>query len=179
LIAAASLPYVVVILYTVIHPVALASFAVASGMTYALVELLFAVGAIIGGYAVATITISGRSMEQTLEWMIWMFALVAILQLIFQSLWGFIVLAGAFGFWNAVIRIMRQTVLMTSFRPDEVGRISAFLQSWIMLLRSCGLAMLSVVLAGGSEQGVLVATIFACAAPALFVVGKYVFARAH
>ena len=179
LIAAASLPYVVVILYTVIHPVALASFAVASGKTYALVELLFAVGAIIGGYAVATITISGRSMEQTLEWMIWMFALVAILQLIFQSLWGFIVLAGAFGFWNAVIRIMRQTVLMTSFRPDEVGRISAFLQSWIMLLRSCGLAMLSVVLAGGSEQGVLVATFFACAAPALFVVGKYVFARAH
>jgi predicted MFS family arabinose efflux permease len=179
LIAAACLPYVVVILYTVIHPVALASFVGASGKTYALVELLFAVGAIIGGYMVANITISGRTMEQILERMIWMFALVAILQLIFQSLWGFIVLAGAFGFWNAVIRIMRQTVLMTSFQPDEVGRISAFLQSWIMLLRSCGLAMLSIVLAGGSGQGVLVATMFACAAPALLIVGKYAFARAH
>lgn len=173
LMAATSLPYVVVILYTVIHPVALASFTGATGQTYAVVELLFAVGAIAGGYVVATIALSGRTMEQSLVMMIWMFALIALLQLIFQSVAGFIVLAGAFGFWNAVIRIMRQTLLMTSFQPDEVGRISSFLQSWIMFMRSCGLAIVSVALAGGPHWGVLVAALFACAAPALIVAVKF------
>ena len=54
-----------------------------------------------GGYVVATIALSGRTMEQSLVMMIWMFALIALLQLIFQSVAGFIVLAGAFGLVSA------------------------------------------------------------------------------
>ena len=40
-------------------------------------------------------------------------------------------------------------------------------------MRSCGLAIVSVALAGGPHWGVLVAALFACAAPALIVAVKF------
>ena len=55
MLVSASIPYVVVILFTVLHPVALTGLKDASGSTYALVETLFAIGSIIAGLSASSL----------------------------------------------------------------------------------------------------------------------------
>ena len=171
LILAASVPYVVVILFTVIHPVALALLPDATGRSYAVVELLFALGAIAGGMAISTPLLQRHQSGRVLEITLWIFGMVAVTQAMFQTLWGFLLLAGFFGFFNAATRILRQTVIMTAYRSHEVGRVSALVQSWIMLLRSIGMAGLSVALMTGLSVSVWLVAVLAMIAPVVVSMG--------
>ena len=144
----ASLPYVTVILYTYLHPVALSQLLSLSGDVYALVEVFFAAGAILGGWAILTVTIPAHRLEATIRVLVGLFASVAIVQALLPTKAAFLTVAILFGLLNAVIRILRQTVLMDRAAPAEIGRIGAFLQCWIMTLRAIFLGALTALVAG-------------------------------
>lgn len=152
-----SLPYVVIILYTVLHPIALSQLPQASGATYAVVELLFGLGAILGGWVIISGQIKTTNTELLLLYSLGMFLLVTLLQALFPSYWGFILLASAFGFSNSVVRILRQTLLMQQTTADEIGRVGALLQGWIMLMRALCLFVMTLII---SISGVLTAIYF-------------------
>jgi MFS family permease len=135
MLVAASMPYVVVILFTVLHPIALSGLEGTTGSTYALVEALFAVGAIFAGLCVATL-IDVFGGETSYQVSLFLFAAIVVLQAFFPTYWGFLILAFGLGVGNALARILRQTLLMSGFQPHEAGRMAAFLQSIIMLMRA-------------------------------------------
>ena len=166
---AASVPYIVVILYTVLHPVALSRLSDASSSTYALVEMLFAVGAIAGGMILGKTAKFFHSPQKVLTKALMAFAVVAVLQAFFPGYWGFVLLAAAFGFWNAVVRILRQSLLMEQVSVGEVGRLGALLQSYIMFMRALTLYVASAIISGaGVNYAILFAALFSGGAPVLF-----------
>ncbi len=171
---ASTIPYVVVIFYTILHPIALKELPEASGSTYALVELLFGLGAIIGGLLISWLTKQNSQLQLLLNLMAACFAIVAISQAFFQTYWGYVVLAVWFGLFNATTRILRQSILMIYFNNDEVGRVGAFLQSWIMLLRASGIAILTVLISGqGVNFAIWFAAFVACLGTLLLFTSKY------
>ncbi len=143
-----SLPYVTVILYTYLHPVALSQLLSLSGDVYALVEVLFGVGAILGGWAILTVSIPTGRLEAMIRVLVGLFASVAIMQALLPTKAAFLTVAILFGLLNAVVRILRQTLLMDRAVPSEIGRIGAFLQCWIMSLRAIFLGGLTALVAG-------------------------------
>ena len=95
--------------------------------------------------------------ELLLLYSLGLFLLVTLLQALFPNYWGFILLASAFGFSNCVVRILRQTLLMQQTTADEIGRVSALLQGWIMLMRALCLFVMTLII---SVSGVLAAIYF-------------------
>lgn len=173
ILVAATIPYVVVIFYTILHPIALAELPDATGSTYALVELLFGAGAIIGGLLIPRLLHHTTDLRSSLELMVFVFALIATAQALFQTYWGFVLLAAGFGLWNSTTRILRQSILMNEFGNAEVGRVGAFLQSWIMLLRASGIAFLTVLIDGyGPSSAIWFAAAVASVGPLLLVVTR-------
>ncbi|MES9906258.1 MAG: MFS transporter [Sedimenticola sp.] len=158
LIAVGSLPYVVVIGFTIFHPAAIATFENANSQTYALVETLFGLGAIVAGVSAATLTdrIVDRAKFQL--FLMSSFALVCFAHVVFVNSFAFIILAFLLGFLNSTIRIVRTTQQMTLFSQNEIGRVGAFLQSWILgcrvLLIGC-LAIFSKILSVQHLAGIL------------------------
>ena len=103
----ATLPYVVVILYTYLHPVALSQLLNLGGDSYALVEVLFAIGAIIGGAAFLSWKVAGTRIVSVIQMLVGLFALTAIMQAILPFQSAFLVIAVLFGLLNAAVRILR------------------------------------------------------------------------
>lgn len=170
---ASTIPYVVVIFYTILHPIALSALPDASGATYALVELLFGLGAIAGGILMARVIHPGTALRPLLEGMVFVFAIIAVTQAMFQTYWGFVLLAAGFGLWNATTRILRQSILMRDFGINEIGRVGAFLQGWIMLLRASGIATLTILInGGGAETAIWFAAFAASIGPILLVLAR-------
>ncbi|MCJ8340548.1 MAG: MFS transporter [Pseudomonadales bacterium] len=165
-----SIPYVVIILYTVLHPIALSQIPQASGSTYAVVELLFGLGAILGGWIMISGRFKGVNTELLLLYSLGLFLLVVSFQVLFPTYWGFIVLACAFGFSNSVVRILRQTLLMQQTTASEIGRIGALLQGWIMLMRALCLFVMTLVLSASGVLAAIYFTLFiAILAPVIFL----------
>lgn len=160
----ATLPYVVVILYTYLHPIALSQLLALGGDQYALVEVLFAIGAIVGGAALLRRDVAADRIVPLIRGLIGLFALVAVAQAIFPIHGAFLLIAVLFGLLNAAVRILRQTLLMERAAPHEIGRIGAFLQSWIMLMRALFLGLLALTVAG---VGIVPALWVAAVLPAL------------
>ena len=177
LLIASTFPYIVVILYTVLHPIALAELPQATASTYALVELLFGLGAILGGIIINRWDIPSSRLASHTIWMIFAFSAVATIQAFFQTYAGFILLAAAFGFTNASTRVLRQSILMHEFDQTEVGRIGAFLQIWIMFARAIFIAAMTALIgSGNSAPGVWFAASVACL-PALILAVRNFFYR--
>lgn len=137
----ATLPYVVVILYTYLHPVALSQLLNLGGDQYALVEVLFAVGSIIGGGVLLSRNIVNTRIVPLIQMLVGFFGLVAVVQAILPAHAAFLAIAVLFGLLNAAVRILRQTLLMQEVEPHEIGRVGAFIQSWIMLMRALFLGL--------------------------------------
>ena len=153
-----TVPYIVVILYTMVHPVALAEYPDATAQSYATLELFFGLGAIAGGIVLLAIKIPARNLYLWTFASVSIFALIAALQVGFQTLWGFILIAALFGTSNAATRIVRQSLLMNSFEHHEAGRVASLLQSWIMGARALVLGVATVLIAqGGASWGVVFA----------------------
>jgi MFS family permease len=143
----ASVPYVIVILFTVLHPIAISRVAQNSGSAYAIVELMFALGAIIGGTLLSLINRMVTDTSRALLYAMLLFTVVVVLQALFPTRNGFIALAAGLGFGNAVTRVLRQSLIMKEFSLHEAGRISSFLQSMIMLKRALLMSLLTFILA--------------------------------
>lgn len=147
---ASSIPYVVIITYTVLHPIAISNILGASSSTYALVEMLFAIGAIVGGIVVGNRLKQSKNISVLLKYSLLLFSATAIAQSLFPNYWGFICIAFLFGFWNSVVRILRQTLLMQGASVNDVGRITALLQSFIMLMRALSIFIVTLVITNSS-----------------------------
>jgi len=170
MLAAASLPYVIVILFTVMHPTAIANLSGASGSTYALVEFQFALGAILGGLCVSSIMHNITKLYSTLLFALVGFTGVVTLQAMIPTYWGFVSLAFGLGLGNAIIRILRQALLMQQFANHEAGRMNAFLQGLIMLERAALMASLSSILrVEGSDSALWFLAAQSALAPLIFI----------
>ena len=101
------------IFYTILHPIALSALPDASGATYALVELLFGLGAIAGGILMARVIHPGTALRPLLEGMVFVFAIIAVTQAMFQTYWGFVLLAAGFGVME------RNNPYSAPIHPDE------------------------------------------------------------
>ncbi|EPJ53937.1 MAG: hypothetical protein OFPI_08650 [Osedax symbiont Rs2] len=168
-----SIPYVVIIMYTVLHPIALSQLPQASGSTYAVVELLFGLGAILGGWVIISSRFKTANTEQSLLYALGLFLMVVSLQALFPSYWGFILLASAFGLSNSVVRILRQTLLMQQTTAAEIGRVGALLQGWIMLMRALCLFVLTLIISTLGVLGAIYFTLFIAAAALLVFLPAY------
>lgn len=146
------IPYVVIILYTVIHPIALSLMPNVGGESYALLELLFGLGAIISGVFLLSDYPKKFTTTELLIISMSSFLIITIVQLMIPSYWGFLIIAIAFGFSNSFVRVVRQSYLMENINNKRIGRIGTLLQSWIMFLRSTSLAILTYIL---SEEGII------------------------
>lgn len=152
---AATLPYVVVILYSYLHPVALGALDGASGADYATVEILFAIGAMAAGWALVVLPVSIQRLPNAITWCVGLFALVAMMQALLPVKLAFFAIGALFGALSSISRILRQTLLMRSMAPTDIGRVGAFLQSWIMILRAITLAVATGLIAKVSVSSAL------------------------
>ena len=150
-----TLPYVVVILYSYLHPVALGALDGASGADYAIVEILFAIGAMAAGWMLVVLPVSVQWLPRAIFWSVGLFSLVAMFQALLPVKLAFFAIGMLFGAFNSITRILRQTLLMRSMAPAEIGRIGAFLQSWIMILRAITLAAATGLVAEVSVSSAL------------------------
>lgn len=145
----ASIPYVIVILFTVLHPIAINKLGDRTGSIYALIELIFSIGAICGGLSLSYINKYIEDSSKFLMYSIFIFSLIIALQSIFPTYSGFIILSFGIGLCNATSRVLRQSFLMREFHQRESGRISSFLQSMIMLKRAIFTSILTLILSNG------------------------------
>ena len=150
-----TLPYVVVILYSYLHPVALGALDGASGADYAIVEILFAIGAMAAGWMLVVLPVSVQWLPRAIFWSVGLFSLIAMFQALLPVKLAFFAIGMLFGAFNSITRILRQTLLMRSMAPAEIGRIGAFLQSWIMILRAITLAAATGLVAEVSVSSAL------------------------
>ena len=162
LLLVATLPYVIVILYSYLHPVALGALDGASGADYATVEILFAIGAMAAGWALVVVPISVRRLPSAITWCVGLFALTALVQALVPFKLAFFAIGALFGALNSVARILRQTLLMRTMAPNQIGRVGAFLQSWIMALRALTLAVATGLVA---QANIVTALWFAALVP--------------
>ena len=154
------IPYIIVILFGVIYPIALINIAQASNETYALIELLFGLGAAFCGLLLLSKFNSKIKLKNMLSLSLFLFSLTTILQCYFPTYWGFIFLATLFGFSNSFVRIARQTYLMENTESSELGRLGALLQSWTMLLRAIFMAIISFAITNFGPQAAINITVF-------------------
>lgn len=147
LLLVATLPYIIVILYSYLHPVSLGALDGTSGSDYATVEILFALGAIVAGWSLMAIPVSDARLPQAICWGVGLFALVAAAQAVWPVKPMFFIIGALFGALNSATRIFRQTLLMKSVSVEEIGRVGSFLQFWIMILRAITLAIATGIVA--------------------------------
>ena len=147
LLLVSTLPYVVVILYSYLHPVSLGALEGASGSDYATVKILFALGAIVAGWSLMAIPAMSSHLPQAIFWCVCLFVATAAAQAAWPIKPVFFVIGALFGAFNSASRIFRQTLLMNSVPAEEIGRVGAFLQFWIMALRAITLAAATGIVA--------------------------------
>jgi len=157
-----------------LHPIAISNIANTSSTTYALVEMLFAIGAIAGGVVVGNQVKTCRNISALLRYSLLFFAATAIIQAMFPNYWGFICISFFLGFWNSVVRIFRQTLLMHYVRKHDLGKISAFLQSFIMLMRALTIFMVTIVIAGISvNHAIIFVAILSTVGSIVYMIASY------
>lgn len=143
LIAISSVPYVVVIGFTIFYPSAIATFESETSKTYALVETLFGAGAIISGILTSKL-INIYSNEINLQKSLLLtFSIICCAHSIFVSSYAYIILAFFLGLLNSSIRIVNITFQMNMFSHSEMGRIGTLIQSWTLGLRALLLSCLA------------------------------------